>query len=184
MLAALAAIAPVACAELPQQSPSAAIVRLEPLARFELEGRLQVRDGERTAAVGLVWQHGADYDEWLFSGPLGQGMARIRADASGARMRLSDGRESTAASVDELGEALLGLSAPFSALPRWVTARPAEDALIRTLDVLGRPLQVVDQGWTADYLEYMGDAPSDLPRKLELHRGDTRLRLIIDAWNP
>lgn len=165
-------------------APAAALRALPPLTQFSLEGRLQVRDGERSAAVGIDWQHAPARDEWLFTGPLGQGLARIESDAAGARMQLSDGRRSEAASAAELTEALLGVSAPFDALPRWVTARPAASAQVRSLDTLGRPLQLVDQGWTIDYLEYAGEAPDSPPRKLDVQRGDTRLRLIVDSWNP
>ena len=94
------------------------------------------------------------------------------------------GSRSEAASASELAESLLGVSAPFDALPRWVTARPAATAQVRSLDPLGRPLQLVDQGWIIDYLEYAGEAPDSPPRKIDVQRGDTRLRLIVDSWNP
>jgi outer membrane lipoprotein LolB len=165
-------------------APALALRVLPPLTQFGLEGRLQVRDAERSAAVGIDWQHGPARDEWLFTGPLGQGLARIEADGAGARMLLSDGRRSEAATAGELAESLLGVSAPFDALPRWVTARPAATAQVRSLDPLGRPLQLVDQGWTIDYLEYAGEAPDSPPRKVDVQRGDTRLRLIVDSWNP
>jgi len=154
------------------------------LPRFALEGRLQVRDGERTAAVGIDWQHEASRDDWLFTGPLGQGLARIEGDAAGARMTLADGRRSEAASAGELAESLFGVEAPFARLPRWVTARPDAGARVRELDVLGRLRSVVDQGWTIEYTEYADESPGSLPRKIDIHRGDTRLRLIVDAWNP
>lgn len=178
------AVACLAGCATPAVVPAPALRALLPLERFGLEGRLQVRDGERSAAVGVDWQHGPARDEWLFTGPLGQGLARIEADATGAHMLLADGRRSEAASAGELAEALLGVSAPFEALPRWVTARPAATAQVRQLDALGRPLQLVDQGWTIDYLEYAGEAPDSPPRKIDLQRGDTRLRLIVDSWNP
>ena len=165
-------------------APPALLRALPPLMQFSLEGRLQVRDGERSAAVGIDWQYGPGRDEWLFTGPLGQGLARIEADSAGARMQLADGRRSEAASAGELAEALLGVGAPFDALPRWVTARPAATAQVRSLDTLGRPLQLVDQGWIIDYLEYAGEAPDSPPRKIDVQRGDTRLRLIVDSWNP
>ena len=132
------------------------------LPRFALEGRLQVRDGERTAAVGIDWQHEASRDDWLFTGPLGQGLARIEGDAAGARMTLADGRRSEAA---RFGAEVMRFS------PRQ------SDLLI----VAGR---VVDQGWTIEYTEYADESPGSLPRKIDIHRGDTRLRLIVDAWNP
>lgn len=152
--------------------------------RFQLEGRLQVRDGERTAAVGVDWQHDGSHDDWLFTGPLGQGLARIEADAGGARMTLADGRRSEAASAAELAEDALGVSAPFVQLPLWVTARLRDGAEVRELDPAGRLRRVVDQGWTIEYIEYAGDGAADLPRKIDVYRGETRLRLIVDAWNP
>ena len=48
----------------------------------------------------------------------------------------------------------------------------------------GRPRSVIDQGWTIDYTDYTDEAPDALPRKIDVQRGDTRLRLIVDAWNP
>lgn len=152
--------------------------------RFQLEGRLQVRDGERTAAVGVDWQHDSGRDDWLFTGPLGQGLARIEADVGGARMTLADGRRSQAASAAELAEDALGVSAPFVQLPLWITARLRDGAEVRELDPSGRLRRVVDRGWTIEYIEYAGDGPDALPRKIDVHRGETRLRLIVDAWNP
>ncbi|MBT9497410.1 lipoprotein insertase outer membrane protein LolB [Zoogloea sp.] len=154
------------------------------MSRFQLEGRLQVRDGERTAAVGVDWQHEVGHDDWLFTGPLGQGLARIEADAAGARMTLADGQRVEAASAAELAETALGVNAPFAQLPLWITARLRDGAEVRELDPVGRLRRVVDQGWTIDYIEYAGSGPADLPRKIDVQRGDTRLRLIVDAWNP
>lgn len=173
-----------ACATTPEVPPRAALRSLAELPRFQLEGRLQVRDGERSAVVGVDWQHTAGHDAWLFTGPLGQGLARIESQAGRARMTLSDGSRVEADTAAELAERMLGVSAPFAELPRWVTARVREGAEVRELDALGRPRQVIDRGWTIDYTEYSGEAPDDLPRKLDVHRGDTRLRLIVDSWNP
>lgn len=173
-----------ACATAPDAGPGTTLRALAGMPRFQLEGRLQVRDAERSAVVGVDWQHAPEHDTWLFIGPLGQGLARIETDAGGARMTLADGRRVAADTAAELAESVLGVSAPFAELPRWVTARVREGAEVRELDVFGRPRQVIDRGWTIDYTEYAGNGPDDLPRKIDIHRGDTRLRLIVDAWNP
>lgn len=165
-------------------SEQAVLLSAPELSRFEIDGRLQVRDGEKTAALGIVWQHAEAGDEWLFSGPLGQGVARIQSAAEGARMTLSDGRRFEAASAAALAERLFEVRAPFDQLPRWVSARLPAGAEIREMDASGRPLLVVDQGWTIEYLEYGDEGAADLPRKIDIHRGETRLRLIIDVWNP
>lgn len=97
---------------------------------------------------------------------------------------LSDGRRFESASAAELAASLLGVEAPFASLPRWITARPGASAEVRAVDAQGRPRTLVDQGWTIDYTDYTGEAPDALPRKIDVQRGDTRLRLIVDAWNP
>lgn len=174
------------CASVPSAPPTGSVIRspAQPLARFALEGRLQVRDGERLAAVGLSWQHEVAEDTWLFTGPLGQGLARLDAGPTGARLTLADGRRREAAGAAELAAAVLGVEAPFEALPGWVTARLRDGAEMREVDELGRPRRVVDAGWTVEYTEYAGPAPDDLPRRIDIHRGDTRLRVVVDAWNP
>jgi outer membrane lipoprotein LolB len=102
----------------------------------------------------------------------------------GARMILSDGREVRPVRPPSLPRACWASVRPFTELPRWVTARVRPHAEVRALDALGRPLKVIDGGWTIDYVDYVGEAPDDLPRKIDIHRGDTRLRLIVDSWNP
>ena len=183
-IALMLALGLVGCAGPALRPPPAEVAPVAEITRFALEGRLQVRDAERSAAVGFDWQHDGPRDEWLFTGPLGQGLARIESDASGAHMTLSDGRRFEAASAAELAGSLLGVEAPFASLPRWITARPGASAQVRTVDAQGRPRTLVDQGWTIDYTDYTGEAADALPRKIDVHRGDTRLRLIVDAWNP
>ncbi|KAB2966798.1 outer membrane lipoprotein LolB [Zoogloea sp.] len=172
------------CALQPVGGPPVALRAAAELASFQLEGRLQVRDGERQAVAGLSWLHGPEGDEWLLTGPLGQGLARIDAQPGRARMTLADGRRLEASGAAELAEAALGVAAPFAEMPLWATARIRPGAEVREVDSAGRPRRVVDRGWTIEYTEYVGEGPDDLPRKIDVHRGDTRLRLIVDAWSP
>ncbi|MER2551737.1 MAG: outer membrane lipoprotein LolB, partial [Thauera sp.] len=71
---------------------------------------------------------------------------------------------------------------PAPRLPRWVQAAPDADAEVRTRDSSGRPQLVIDQGWRIDYLGYADDTAAALPQRLDISRGDARLRLIIDSW--
>ena len=107
----------VGCAAPALRTPPAERAPVAEITRFALEGRLQVRDAERSAAVGFDWQHDGPRDEWLFTGPLGQGLARIESDAEGARMTLSDGRRVDAASGRRAGR--------FAAWRRGALRQPA-----------------------------------------------------------
>jgi outer membrane lipoprotein LolB len=75
-----------------------------------------------------------------------------------------------------------GVDLPAARLPRWIQAAPAADAEVRDLDPAGRPQRVFDQGWRIDYAGYADDTAAATPRRLEISRGDARVRLIIDSW--
>jgi outer membrane lipoprotein LolB len=68
--------------------------------------------GRQNYAGRLHWRHDGDRDELLLSSPLGQGMAEIVSDASGARLTASDGNSHTAATADELLQSVLGYPCP------------------------------------------------------------------------
>ena len=90
--------------------------------------------------------------------------------------------EPEAADVDALLPEALGVDLPAARLPRWIQAAPATDAEVRILDAAGRPQLVFDQGWRIDYAGYADDTAAAAPQRLEISRGDARVRLIIDSW--
>ncbi|THF63796.1 outer membrane lipoprotein LolB [Pseudothauera nasutitermitis] len=153
-------------------------------ASFELEGRLSATDGTRAANGRLAWHHEAHNDRWTVYSPLGQIVAQLDRDAAGARLTTADGRRFDAPSADALLPDLLGVQAPVDHLPAWVQAVPSDRAEIRQRDALGRPALVIDAGWRIEYPEYASAAPDAAPRRIDLSRGDARLRLIIDQWTP
>jgi outer membrane biogenesis lipoprotein LolB len=101
---------------LPDLQPALAL-RGVPSFRVFNEGRLQVRDGERSAAVGVYWEHAPELDSWLFTGPLGQGLARIESKAGGARMILSDGARSVPVRPPSLRRACWASVRPWRSFP-------------------------------------------------------------------
>ncbi|TVT57111.1 MAG: outer membrane lipoprotein LolB [Azoarcus sp. PHD] len=170
-----------ACAPLQPLSGSAAVVRtISPY--FELDGRLSATDGERAANGQIEWRHAQSADQWTAYSPLGQIVARLDSNAAGAELMLADGRRQRAASASELLPALIGVDLPLQRLPGWIQASPQPDAEVRSLDEVGRPSLVIDQGWRIDYTEYLNPAADALPRRLEISRGDARVRLVIDRW--
>jgi outer membrane lipoprotein LolB len=170
-----------ACAPLQPVPGSAAVVRTA-IPYFEVDGRLSATDGERAASGQIEWRHAQSADRWTAYSPLGQIVARLDSNAAGAELLMADGGRQRAASAAELLPALLGVDLPLSRLPSWIQASPQADADVRGLDDAGRPSLVIDQGWRIDYTEYLSPAPDALPRRLEISRGDARVRLVIDRW--
>lgn len=179
--AALAGITLTACAPL-QPAPETAAVARQANAKFELEGRLSATDGERAANGQIQWQHTPTTDSWTASTPLGQILARLDSSPAGAELLLADGQRHHAPSAYSLLPQLLGTEIPLEPLAGWVQASPGAGAEVRATDLHGRPTLVIDQGWRIDYAEYHDTSASALPRRLEISRGETRLRLVIDRW--
>lgn len=172
------------CAQLPAGGALLAMQRPARAAidAFALDGRLAVRDGERSNAANLFWRHAAVRDEMLFTTPLGQGLAELTRDEAGAHLRLADRREFAAADWEGLTSQLFGLALPLSVLPRWLVGDVPAKADHVELDAQGRPRRLLSDGWRVDYLDYETPAADALPTLIELRRDDIEVRLIIDEW--
>ncbi len=182
MLAACAASWLAACAPLAPAPTTLAMRQVAPA--FELAGRISASDGERAANGRIEWQHDPAADTWTVFSPLGQIAARLQRDAGGATLMTADGQRAVAASAEELLPRVLGVDVPVARLSRWVQAAPEAAAEVRALDALGRPAVVIDQGWRIDYASYADTAPDAPPARIDISRGDARIRLIIDQWTP
>lgn len=133
---------------------------------FEFDGRVAVRQGENRHHLNISWRHEAASDTILLTTPLGQGVAELGRNASGARLTMADRRQFGAADWEALAEQLLGIRLPLNDLPAWVTGHGAEAA----------------GGWRVEYLDYQSSAPDALPTQLELTRDGIEVRIRIDEW--
>jgi outer membrane lipoprotein LolB len=182
-LSALAALLLVtACAPLPVREGLASVSRVVQPA-FLIEGRLSATDGRDAASGRFEWAHAPAHDRLTLFSPLGQIVARLDGDPSGASLLSADGSRRDAADVDTLLPAVLGIELPAARLPRWVQGAPDTDAEVRAADEAGRPLLIIDQGWRIDYLGYADHTAAALPQRLDISRGDARVRLISDSWS-
>lgn len=170
-----------ACAPLPVTAPPTIAARSATDA-FELQGRLSASDGQQAASGRVEWQHIRGTHHFTLLSPLGQVVARLDADALGARLQTADGQDLSADSAEALLPRVLGVDVPVSRLGLWVQAAPGPDAEIRNRDSAGRPALVIDQGWRIEYLEYAGEGTDAPPARLDIFRGDARIRLVIDSW--
>lgn len=172
----LAGCAAVPPEELPPRPPR------DELTAFRLEGRIGVRNGGESFSANLLWQHQSAFDEIILNSPLGQGIARLAADADGAVLETADRKRVQAADLATLSEQVFGFRLPVDALPHWIVGRPAGGAVSVERDGLGRPLRLTEAEWTTEFLAYENDSPQALPSLVQLERGDVRVRLRIDNW--
>jgi len=183
LVAILATSALFGCAVQPPVTEVVHVVRTVAPA-FELEGRLAASDGQRAGNGGLLWTHSPAIDEWTVMSPLGQIVAQLVSTPRGARLLTADGEVQEADDARTMLPRLLGVSAPLDGLAYWVQASLRPGARVLSVDAVGRPARVSDEGWIIEYPEYRDASPHAPPRRIDASWGDTRIRLIIDQWTP
>jgi outer membrane lipoprotein LolB len=155
-----------------------------PAASFDMLGRVLVSGDGRAFSSGLRWRHDAAGDElWLMS-PVGQTLAHIAADDTGAVLTTPDQQEYRAFSAESLTRRALGWPLPLTELRFWIVATPAggDKGAVATRDAAGRLSLLEQNGWTVRYTYPEPPDSSVLPKRLDMTRGEQRIRLVIDGW--
>lgn len=172
-------VALAACAAL---SPTGEPVRHAPA--FDLVGRVAVTYDGRAFSSGVRWRHQDESDEiWLLT-PVGQTLAHIVADASGATLTGADRKQVQSGDVESLTRRGLGWELPLTRLAWWVRGEIVPGGLIGevTRDLQGRLVRLAQDGWRITFVQHPPKYRSGLPQRLDLAREGHRIRLVIDDW--
>lgn len=168
--ACLVAMLLAACAEVPQGSDSGQL--LGPAVKhFIAEGRIALREGERRDHLRFRWEHTPESDALLLMSPLGQGLAELTRDATGARLVQPHQAAIAAADLRQLAQQVFALPLPLEAVADWL--RGARPELAGEID-----------GWRVAITESSVPMAGNtrLPRVMEAARGDVEFKLIVDNW--
>lgn len=138
---------------------------MQDITQFAFVGRLALQQGEVRQRVNIDWRHAAQRDEILLTTPLGQGVAAILRDSSGARVTFADQRSYSASDWNALAQQLFGFALPLGASARWLLG-----------DSGGL------EGWRMTVVARESTAVGALPTVIELERDDIFVRLRIDEW--
>ncbi|HSC23947.1 MAG TPA: outer membrane lipoprotein LolB [Casimicrobiaceae bacterium] len=177
---AVATMALAACA-----TPPTAPVSQAPVATadspFDLGGRISARRGDAGVAGSFAWRHEPAHDAIELSSPLGQMIAKLEGDASGATVQLSDGRTETAPTWRALTERAFGVTIPVDGLAAWIRAQPRHGVPYDVgRDSAGRVSELRQDGWDIVYA-YAGDAPAPFRVTASYPGADPiEVRVVID----
>ena len=153
-----------ACALTPATTPLPQLASVPPA--FEMSGRVAIRQGERNEIARLRWTHKPASDVWVIASPLGNEVARIASDASGATLE-QGGEARRAESFGALTEALLGVPLEPARLAAWLHAR--EDV-------------VAPADWSVRLEERQAAGAVTIARRLTATRGDVSVRVVVDDY--
>lgn len=158
---------------------------LTELREWRLEGRAAIATADDGWNANVDWVQLGDHISLRFSGPLGVGSARIDGTPDAVEVLTADGERFFTRNPEADLYWQLGWTAPVAHMPYWVRGIPGPGEVDQLeVDAAGRLLRMEQDGWEVEYDTYrLLDDDRALPRKLEMRRGDVRIRLVISEWN-
>ena len=147
-------------------------------ADWSFSGRLAYSHAGKGGSAQILWQQKGSVSDLRISAPLAMGSVRIRFDANNAQMFDASGRELRSGKPDELLAQLLQIPMPTGDLASGLRAFWPKSPEQTASAALGA-ITLADWSWT--YTNWR-EEPVRLPGKIEIQRGQTRLRIIIDQW--
>lgn len=133
---------------------------------FEMNGRIAVRQDQRSDIAKLRWVHREAGDVWTISSPIGNEVARIESEPGGVVLSEAGAEPQRAASFEELTEKLLGVPLDPRTLAAWLHG-----------DTRATPGQ-----WRITIDETQPAGSVTLARRITATRGDTVVRLVVDEY--
>lgn len=159
--------------------------RISALDSWTLSGKLSVDDGQDGGSGRLSWRVDGANARLEFRGALGRGAWRLDISPHMATLEKADGSVLQAATAGEIAEHEAGWHIPVEALQSWVlgVAAPGPvDAL--EFDPEGRALLMHQHGWVIRFSRYRSFGELELPGRVDVVRGERRVKLAIVDWNP
>lgn len=155
-----------ACATAPPSAPLPALASVPK--GFEMSARLSIRQGDRTDIAKLRWIRRPDADQWVFSSPIGNEVARIDSTPRGATLERVGAPREEAPSFEALSARVLGIGLDPGELSAWLHGQPARR---------GAPAD-----WNVTIDEKQASGAVELARRITATRGDVVVKLVIDQY--
>lgn len=151
---------------------------------FETVGKIGFSDGKKGGHAAIQWiQKGHNYQLRLY-GPLGSNAIQIVGDPYRVLVIDEKGQTIQAKNPEAFIQEQFGWIIPVSGLIYWIRGLPAPGtppSLVQ-VDDAQRIRQIKQQGWTISYQTYQSVHGIQVPYKLNLSRGNMKLKFIFRRW--
>jgi outer membrane lipoprotein LolB len=159
--------------------------QLQALTAFELDGRVAVAAGNEGFSAHLGWQQCRSRSTVDLGGPLGIGGVHVVANGQSLTVETSRGQKLTSAEARAELTEKLGFDPPLASLRYWVLGVPDPgQPAAETIGADHRLAAMQQDGWEIQYSAYLSTGGDWLPQRMTLLRGDVRVRLLVDRWQP
>lgn len=156
---------------------------LREIEEFRMEGRLALNTGRRGYSGTVSWEQNDDLLDFRFRGPFGFGGFRIHGDAERLRVKTTAGDEFLLTDPEREMTERFGWSLPVRSMRYWIlgvsdpelpaTEQADEEGLLESME---------QGGWQVVYDGYADAEGLLLPRRLDMERGEIRIRVMTDRW--
>jgi len=153
------------------------------LERWQLVGRVAMRDRQESWTGTLWWFQRSSSSEMRLHGPFGRGGLVVKQRPGQASVKTSDGHTYESYSADELVAEHFQWPVPVASLRYWVTGTQAVGAITEPQrDSAGRLQQFRQHGWLVSYQNYQAIDGVELPMEIELRQGSRSVRVVVRQW--
>ncbi len=191
LVAALGLTALGGCVSTPSRAPAALVswplrrAQLQALDPFELTGRVAVAAGSQGFTAHLDWQQRGARTTVNLNGPLGIGGVHVVANGGTLNVQTAQGTKLTSEQAHAELADQLGFDPPLGSLRYWLLGVPDPGSpAAETVGAHERLASLQQDGWQIEYSAYTNAGGDWLPQRMVLQRGDVRVRLIVDRWQP
>ncbi len=183
LLALLVLLLSAGCVSVPDRTDVARLeaARVQYLAEhpnWAFSGRMAYSHSGKGGSAQIQWQQNGGVSDVRISAPLAMGSVRIRFDTDNAQILDASGRELRSGQPEALLAEHLQIPVPTNELANGLRAFWPESP-DQTASAAAGEVVIADWSWR---YESWRDAPVRLPGKIEVERGQTRLRVMIDQW--
>ena len=156
---------------------------LREIEEFRMEGRLALNTGRRGYSGTVSWEQNDDIVDFRFRGPFGFGGFRIHGDLDQLRVKTTAGDEFLLRDPELEMTERFGWSLPVHSMRYWIlgVSDPGLPAA-EVPDPQGLLESMEQAGWLVSYDSYDEIDGLLLPRRLDMERGEVRIRVMSDRW--
>lgn len=158
-------------------------IQLAQLTDWTLSGKLGIFSPNKRESVNLHWQQSAKGFHIRLNGPLGINVLDVQKVDDNTI--IVDGKTYISDNPTQLISELSGMVLPIEQLQQWIKGNPSEASYQLDNNQLLSSLLGgnKDTGfWSINYADYRTIKNINLPYKLQLTRGDLRLKIKISNW--
>lgn len=145
---------------------------------------MSIRQANQTTAFSFEWQQSQKHYTLQLFAPLGLGSLHIVGSDNHVELWQSASQKITAKTPELLMQRELGYAVPVTCLYYWIRGLPDPHLpMIKTLDKQNRLVQLQQQAWKINFLDFKIVSGFDLPTKIILEDNTLHVKIVISHWN-